>query len=183
MDQVKNGKFIADLRKENGLTQQALGDELGVTNKTISRWENGVYMPDIEMLGLLSQRFQVSINELLRGERLNDTEFRRAADENLISISKASAFTVKEKTDFLKHKWLKEHLALILICVLFCAGILAFAVIRSIVWLSGATSFIWVIVFCVIRNKMMIYIEDQVYGQTNSDVVQAEPTPIIPKKS
>lgn len=50
MDQAKVGKFIAQLRKEQGLTQEALGERLGVTNKTVSRWENGNYMPDIELL-------------------------------------------------------------------------------------------------------------------------------------
>ena len=59
MDQVKIGKFIAKLRNENNLTQEALGEKLGVTNKTISRWENGHYLPDIEMLQLLSKEFNV----------------------------------------------------------------------------------------------------------------------------
>ena len=53
MDQIKIGRFIAALRKESGLTQEQLGEKLGVTNKTISRWENGNYMPDVEMLSLL----------------------------------------------------------------------------------------------------------------------------------
>ena len=48
MDQMKTGKFIAALRKEKGMTQEKLGEKLGVTNKTVSRWENGNYMPDIE---------------------------------------------------------------------------------------------------------------------------------------
>ena len=55
MDQIKIGKFIAALRKEKCLTQEQLGEKLGVTNKTISRWENGNYMPDVEMLSLLSK--------------------------------------------------------------------------------------------------------------------------------
>lgn len=50
MDQIKVGKFIAQLRRRDGLTQEALGKKIGVTNKTVSRWENGNYMPDIEML-------------------------------------------------------------------------------------------------------------------------------------
>ena len=45
MDQIKIGKFIAALRKEKGFTQEQLGEKLGATNKTISRWENGNYMP------------------------------------------------------------------------------------------------------------------------------------------
>ena len=47
MDQIKIGKFIAALRKEKGLTQEKLGEKLGVTNKTVSRWENGNYMPGL----------------------------------------------------------------------------------------------------------------------------------------
>ena len=49
MDQMKIGRYIALLRRQAGLTQEKLGEKLGVTNKTISRWENGNYMPDIEM--------------------------------------------------------------------------------------------------------------------------------------
>ncbi|MBQ5322371.1 MAG: helix-turn-helix transcriptional regulator, partial [Oscillospiraceae bacterium] len=48
MDQIRTGKFISELRKETGLTQEELGRRLGVSNKTVSRWENGNYMPDIE---------------------------------------------------------------------------------------------------------------------------------------
>ena len=48
MDQIKIGSFITQLRRENSLTQEQLGERLGVTNKTVSRWETGTYMPDIE---------------------------------------------------------------------------------------------------------------------------------------
>ena len=50
MDMVQMGSFLAELRKEKNLTQAELGDKLGVTNKTISRWETGNYMPPVEML-------------------------------------------------------------------------------------------------------------------------------------
>ena len=55
MDQIRIGKFIAALRKEKCMMQEQLGEKLGATNKTISRWENGNYMPDVEMLSLLSK--------------------------------------------------------------------------------------------------------------------------------
>ena len=55
MDQIKTGKLIASLRKEANLTQEELGRKLGVSNKTVSRWENGNYMPDVETLRLLSK--------------------------------------------------------------------------------------------------------------------------------
>ena len=93
MDQIKIGKFIATLRRQSGLTQEKLGEKIGVTNKTISRWENGNYMPDIEMLQLLAKEFNVSINELLAGQKMSDEEFRKNADENIIAVSKESAFS------------------------------------------------------------------------------------------
>ena len=85
MNQIKIGKFIAALRKEKGMTQEQLGEKLGVTNKTVSRWENGNYMPDVEMLSLLSEEFGVSINELISGERIMAEDFRKAADSNLVA--------------------------------------------------------------------------------------------------
>lgn len=86
MDQRQIGSFIAQLRRERGWTQEELGGRLGVTNKTVSRWENGNYMPDIEMLSLLGQTFHVSLNELVQGRRLEgEDSFRAAAEENLTS--------------------------------------------------------------------------------------------------
>ncbi|SCJ53302.1 transcriptional repressor DicA [uncultured Eubacterium sp.] len=84
MDQKKIGDFIAALRKEAGMTQQELGKIIGVTNKTISRWENGNYLPDIVLMKELSNFFQISINELLSGERISDEDYRKKADENII---------------------------------------------------------------------------------------------------
>ena len=125
MDQVKIGKFIASLRKQAGFTQEELGEKLGVTNKTISRWENGNYMPDIEMLQLLAKEFHVNINEILAGERISDAEFRKKADENIIAVSKSSAFSFEEKKAYFKKKWRKEHISLlVLLGVIFSLSIL-----------------------------------------------------------
>ena len=65
MDQIKIGKFIAELRKEKKLTQEELAVLLGVSNKSVSRWENGETTPNVETLKLLSRFFDVSINTLL----------------------------------------------------------------------------------------------------------------------
>ena len=83
MDQIKVGAFLASLRKENGLTQEALAERIGVTNKTISRWETGTYMPDVEMLLILGEQFNVTVNELLCGERLSDGAMREKGDSNI----------------------------------------------------------------------------------------------------
>ena len=70
MDLDKIGKFIALNRKNNGLTQEQLAEKLGVTNKTISRWETGKYMPDLSLLKPLSEELGVTLNELLSGEKI-----------------------------------------------------------------------------------------------------------------
>lgn len=64
MDLMQTGKFIAALRKERGFTQEQLGERIGVTNKTVSRWETGTYLPPADALLALSEPFSVSINEL-----------------------------------------------------------------------------------------------------------------------
>jgi transcriptional regulator with XRE-family HTH domain len=77
------------------MTQEQLGEKLGVTNKTVSRWENGNYMPDVEKLSLLSKEFGVSITELISGERLAAEDFKTAADKNLITALNNSTFALK----------------------------------------------------------------------------------------
>ena len=84
MNMQKIGSFLAELRKEQNLTQDRLGERLGVTNKTVSRWENGNYLPPVEILQMLSQIYRVSINELLCGERLSDATYKETAEEYIV---------------------------------------------------------------------------------------------------
>ena len=70
MNQEKIGKFIAALRKEKNMTQEQLAEKLGTSNRSISRWENGKTMPDLSMLPLVCEVLEISIEELLNGERL-----------------------------------------------------------------------------------------------------------------
>ena len=129
MDMVKMGSFLAELRKENNLTQAELGEKLGVTNKTISRWETGNYMPPVEMLEELSNMYGMTINELLSGKKLSMEEYKEMAETNIKETLKASTFSLKEKQEFYKKKWLKDHIAIMVfigICIIgvFVAGLL-----------------------------------------------------------
>ena len=170
MDQIKTGKFIATLRKEKDLTQEQLGEKLGVTNKTISRWENGNYMPDIEMLSLLSKEFDVSINELISGERLLLDDFKKAADNNLVMALNNSAFTLKEKIAFFKKKWLREHIATIAICVVVWIGIMLLIALNNSYALLGAIGSILAMLFYVVLyNRMMAYVENHAYRATSDN--------------
>ena len=164
MDQVKIGKFIAQLRREKGMTQEALGENLGVTNKTISRWETGAYMPDIEMLQLLGQCFNVSINEILAGQRLTDEEFRQKAEENVIAVSKASAFSLEEKKTYYKKKWRKDHMVwLVSMAVIVAAVTIVLPLVVGKPWFIGTCPIVVLIYYAYMNNKMMTYVENSIY--------------------
>ena len=95
MDMVQMGSFLAELRKGKNLTQAELGEKLGVTNKTISRWETGNYMPPVEMLEQLSNLYGLTINELLSGSKLSTEDYKMMAEENIKDTLKESAFKLR----------------------------------------------------------------------------------------
>lgn len=86
MDTKMIGSFLKELRKENNMTQEQLGERIGVTNKTVSRWETGNYMPPVESLILLSDIYGISINEILAGKRVEMDELKQVADENMTKV-------------------------------------------------------------------------------------------------
>ena len=88
MDQIKVGKFILKCRKEKGLTQEQLAEKIGVTSKSISRWENGKTMPDYSLLKDLCQELDINVNELLSGEDIKDKDYINKSEENLIKLRK-----------------------------------------------------------------------------------------------
>ena len=85
MNQEKIGKFIAKLRKEKNMTQNELAESLGITDRAISKWENGRGMPDLSLLTPLCEILGVSINELLSGERLDKKDYQEKLEENFIN--------------------------------------------------------------------------------------------------
>ncbi len=88
MDAKSCGSFIAELRKEKNLTQKELGDSLGVSDKAISRWETGKGYPDVASLVDLSEFFEVSVNEILAGKRVEKENISALADRNIIEAMK-----------------------------------------------------------------------------------------------
>lgn len=84
MDTKKIGAFIAMNRKKKGYTQEQLAEKLGVTNKTILRWENGHYMPDLSLLEPLSKELDITLNELLAGKEIVKEEAMEYSEQNLI---------------------------------------------------------------------------------------------------
>ena len=87
MDLKETGKFIQSLRKEKGLTQSALALKLGVSEKTISKWECGKGFPDTSLMLPLCNVLGISANELLSAKRIKDEkEYKESAEENLITL-------------------------------------------------------------------------------------------------
>ena len=98
MDTKKIGKFISENRKRKGLTQEQLGNILGVSNKTISRWENGNYMPDLSLLIPLSESLDISLNELLNGKYITEDKIMETTEKSLKNtINYSKNMLVQEK--------------------------------------------------------------------------------------
>lgn len=87
MNQKKIGKYIATCRKKNKLTQEQLAEKLGVTSKSVSRWENGKTMPDVSLFNQLCKELKITINDLLSGEEISENNFVLSADR-LVDYSK-----------------------------------------------------------------------------------------------
>lgn len=88
MDQVKIGKFIAEQRKKNNLTQMQLAEKLDITDRAVSKWENGKGMPDSSIMLDLCKELGISVNELLSGEVLEMKDYNEIAEQNLLEMKK-----------------------------------------------------------------------------------------------
>lgn len=86
MDQVLIGKFIASERKRKGYTQKQLSEKLGISDKTISKWERGNGFPEVSLLLPLCGELDITVNELLSGERVSEEDYRKKAEENMVNL-------------------------------------------------------------------------------------------------
>ncbi len=85
MNQEKIGKFIAQCRKEKYMTQQDLAETLGVTDKSIGNWENGRNMPDLSLFKQLCKELDITINDLMSGERIDKKNYQEKFEENIVN--------------------------------------------------------------------------------------------------
>lgn len=98
MDLIKIGKYIAGKRKELGLTQRQIAEQLGMSDKSVSKWERGVCLPDVSVYMELCNLLGISINEFLAGEDIDEENIVKKSEDNLIQVAKDS----KEKQKVLK---------------------------------------------------------------------------------
>lgn len=102
MQQDKIGKFILQLRKEKNMTQQELADKLGVTDRAISKWENGRGMPDVSLMKPLCHELGITINDLLSGERVEENDEQAKFEETLLTTIDYKDRKIKKNNRLLK---------------------------------------------------------------------------------
>lgn len=115
MDQIKIGKFIAQMRKEQSLTQRRLADLLGISDKTVSKWECGNGLPEVSLMLPLCEVLHISVNELLSGQRLTASEYKTRAEENMMNL-------MQERVESRK----KIILSAIVVCLALLSGVTLF---------------------------------------------------------
>ena len=86
MDQIKIGKFISETRKTLGITQRQLADALYISDKTVSKWECGKGLPEVSLMQPLCEELHITVNELLTGEKIEETEYKKKAEENMMNL-------------------------------------------------------------------------------------------------
>ena len=94
MNQEKIGKFIASCRKKQKLTQEQLAEKLGITYKAVSKWETGKGLPDASIMMDLCNILEISVNDLLSGEKIAKEQYDDKVDENLIKLQKQKEFAI-----------------------------------------------------------------------------------------
>lgn len=98
MDQIQIGKFIAACRKEKGLTQAQLAEKLNITDRAVSKWETGKCMPDSSIMLELCSILDVTVNELLSGERIAMNDYEEKVSENLIELKRRNENSINKNT-------------------------------------------------------------------------------------
>ena len=129
MNQAKIGSFLKELRKEKNLTQEQFAEQLGISNRTVSRWETGNNMPDISLLTEIAEFYDVSIPELINGERKSEKmkeDVKEVAD-------KMADYAVTEKTNMIKSVRNQSFLGVSALVILFVVDMVAPTVSSTLV--------------------------------------------------
>ena len=128
MNQSNIGEFLKELRKEKGLTQEQLAEQFNVSRRSVSRWETGTNMPDISLLVEIAEFFDVSIPEIINGERKSEVmneDVKEVAD-------KLSDYASAEKETILKNirsQSIMGTVALIIYCVIELSGAMSYNIV------------------------------------------------------
>ena len=101
MNQEKIGKFIAECRKQKNMTQQELAEKLNVSDHTVGNWENGRNMPDLSLFKPLCNELNISLNDLMSGEKVKEREYQEKLEENTINIIDYTNKKIENRNHFI----------------------------------------------------------------------------------
>ena len=158
MNQIKIGKFIAEQRKKNNLTQMQLAEKLNITDRAVSKWENGKAMPDSSIMLDLCKELKISVNELLSGEMIEMKNYNESVEKNLLEM-------VKQKEEADKRLLLMEIVISVLSCLILFILIFVASLVEMADWLRillitiGFISFIIAMFFALKIEQTAGYYE------------------------
>lgn len=121
MEQKKIGNFLKNLRKEKGITQEMLAEKLNVSGRTVSRWETGNNMPDISLLIELAEFYDISIPEIVNGERKNE-KMNKEVKEVAQTLSEYAGFEKENLIKKIQSQSIIGVIALMIYCILDFGG-------------------------------------------------------------
>ena len=142
MNQIKIGKFVAEERKKNNLTQSMLAEKLGVTDRAVSKWENGKSLPDASIMIDLCKILKITVNDLLCGERVTMENYNKQLEENLIEIT-------KQKQELDKKMLSLEILIGVFSCIILFGFVFTAAFVEMKDWLRVTLILLGFIIGCV----------------------------------
>lgn len=133
--------------------------------------ERGKCLPDVSLYKKICEILDISLNEFFAGEKIADKDYKKIADNNLFAALENSVFTLKDKVDYFKRKWQKEHAFELTIEMLILLFFIIYGLIKEhdIVFVTIIIGFIWSI---IVNNRMMAYIENNAYGKKSDITVE-----------
>jgi len=147
MNQIDTGKFIAGCRKEKGLTQAQLAEKLNITDRAVSKWETGKCMPDSSIMLELCNILDVTVNELLSGERIEMNHYEEKVNENLIALKR------KEENNMNKNAIISTIYTITMVVAVLVCGICDIAISGTLTWsliVLSSVLITWIVSFPVI---------------------------------
>lgn len=142
MDQIKIGKFISSKRKEHNITQSELAEKLNISNRAISKWENGYCLPDVGIMPELCRILKISINDLFSGEVVDMKDNEKKLEENLLAMA-----IEKEQRD--KELLILEIFIGVIVSLIMFACIFIASFVKMDEWLKVVLIIIGIIPFAI----------------------------------
>lgn len=153
MDQKRTGAFIAQCRKEKGLTQMQLAELLGITSQAVSKWENGRGMPDVSLLQPLCDVLCISLNELFSGEHISEEEYKGKAEENITRLFKEKQIAGLKPVKYLFS--VCANVALLVAVIELAVGLVG-NLFSSTIWKPMLINvFVWLALFLASTGKLV----------------------------